>query len=586
MDPRNLTISLTGAGGTAGSSPYLLVVEGGSASIFPIASDGELLIGRAPEAQLRLNDNGCSRRHAQLTVVGGSVQVVDLGSHNGTRVNGAPIREVQPLASGDVIAIGEVTIVLHCASRPAAERSLLDAGAFRQRLEQEVGRAVRYERAFTLLWLSLGNTSAAAVAAVLDRELRILDVVGRERNSELFILLPELQPSVGLAAAARLVDALRPLAPSVRLGAASCPRDGCRADTLLAAARSAGSAAADGVKEAIDCVTRIQFGSASAVVADPAMIQVYELLRRLAASDLSVLVLGETGAGKENAAQALHHWSHRAQRPLVSINCASMPDTLLESELFGYEKGAFSGASATKVGILEAANGGTVFLDEVGELSLAAQAKLLRAFETRRIQRLGSLKEQAIDVRLVAATNRDLEAEIKAGRFRQDLFFRLGAAKVSLPPLRDRPRDVTLLARLFLDEASAPMGRTMSLSAAAMDALLSYPWPGNVRELKNQMQYLAATVSDAVVGPWQLAGQIVGAGAQTTVDAAPAAGGEAAASFRPLADEIRELERTRMEQALDATGGVQTRAADLISMPLRTFRMKLKQLGLGQPRSG
>jgi DNA-binding NtrC family response regulator len=334
---------------------------------------------------------------------------------------------------------------------------------------------------------------------------------------------------------------------------------------------------------AAETAVRHVIGERTIVVADPAMIRLFDLVRRLAASDLAVLVLGETGAGKENAAAALHFWSARESRPLVTLNCAAMPEALVESELFGHEKGAFSDARAAKPGLLERADGGTVFLDEVGELPLGVQAKLLRALEAKRITRLGDVRERAVDFRVVAATNRDLEAEVAAGRFRRDLSFRLGAAVVELPALRDRPREVSILARVFLAEACARAGRPpLELSEAALVRLGAYAFPGNVRELKNAMDYAAATADGAVVEPWSLPDRIAGR------PDPPSAGASAPPSgprrFRPVAEELRELERTRMVEALEETGGVQTHAAELIGMPIRTFAFKLKQYGISAKR--
>ncbi|MEO8700337.1 MAG: sigma-54 dependent transcriptional regulator [Kofleriaceae bacterium] len=308
------------------------------------------------------------------------------------------------------------------------------------------------------------------------------------------------------------------------------------------------------------------------VVTDPAMVHAYELLGRLARSDLTVLLTGETGVGKEHAAHALHQGSRRACGPLVALNCAALPDALLESELFGYERGAFSGAAFAKAGLLEAADGGTLFLDEVGELSAAAQAKLLRALELRRFSRLGGTRDLPVDLRLVAATNRDLQAEVRAGRFRQDLLFRLNAATIAIPPLRARPSEIRLLAQLFLDRARE-RSPPLVLSAVIHDRLARHPWPGNVRELKNVMEYLAATVDHGTIEPGDLPPPL----GDAVIDAPSPAPG---AAFRPIADELRELERRRMVEALAATRGIQKRAAALISMPLRTFAMKLKQYGL------
>jgi len=364
----------------------------------------------------------------------------------------------------------------------------------------------------------------------------------------------------------------------------------------------------------------ISLGERTVLVADPAMIRLYELIRRLASSDLPVLILGESGAGKENAAFAVHHWSRRADRPFVALNCAAIAESLAESELFGHEKGAFTGAATAKPGLLETTEGGTLFLDELGELPLALQAKLLRALETRRILRVGGTKEREIDLRIVAATHRNLQEEVEAGRFRKDLYFRLAAASVVLPPLRHRPAEVRLLAHRFLAAACMADGRTPPALAPATLALLErYGWEGNVRELKSTMEYLAATVSEPVVEPAHLPERIVAAsgGGSVSVHAGtatpsapeaaapaegPSSGGPPSAQGRPLDDEerrserarmeealrvtgplgeeLRRLERERMVEALRVTGGVKKHAAALLKMPLRTFTYKCKQYGL------
>jgi DNA-binding NtrC family response regulator len=318
------------------------------------------------------------------------------------------------------------------------------------------------------------------------------------------------------------------------------------------------------------------------MVLDPAMGRVFALLERLAASTLPVLVTGETGVGKENAAYAVHHWSKRTGG-FIAVNCAAIgPDSLVESELFGHDKGAFTGAVAAKPGLFESAIGGTVFLDEVGELPLSVQAKLLRALETKRIVRLGETKERPIDVRLVAATNRSLEDEVKAGRFRQDLLFRLAGATVILPPLRDRRCEIPMLARMFLAAARGNRAE-MTITPEAMQVLLTYGWPGNVRELKNTMEYVSAAALDEHVEVDDLPERLGGAGPQTvsgTTGPSEVLPVDPPATFRSIADELRELERRRMAEALVASAGVKTRAAQLIDMPIRTFTLKLKQYKL------
>jgi DNA-binding NtrC family response regulator len=551
---------------------HLLVVEGASSSLFPLPRDGLIVIGRAPDADLRIADAACSRKHARLHVAAGEVTLEDLGSHNGTRVNGEPVSGSRPLAGDDVIAIGTVKIVLHAAQTPR-RHSFLEAGQLRERLAQEVERTVSFERPLSVLAVALeSGRTREDLAAKIRPLLKLMDVVGTMDERHVAVVLPERQAEAAMSLAERLAEVV-----GVRVGVAHCPVDGHRSDVLLAAARAAAALPGAPVHHAGECVATLDLGSARALVADPAMIQVYDLLRRLATSDLTVLVSGETGAGKEYAAQAVHLWSPRARGPFVAINCASLPEALVESELFGHEKGAFSDAAAVKPGRMEAASGGTLFLDEVGELPLAAQAKLLRVLETRRVTRLGAVKEHAIDVRVVAASNRDLAAEVKAGRFREDLYFRLSGAKVVVPPLRNRPRELSLLARHFLERACA--GRPAPiLSMGTLSLLSRHAWPGNIRELKHEMEYVAATASDPVVEPWHLSERLT---------AAPAAPVEVDSSLvplsrRPIADELRELERRRMVEALEAAGGVQRRAAELIGMPQRTFTMKYKQYGLGE----
>jgi transcriptional regulator with GAF, ATPase, and Fis domain len=329
----------------------------------------------------------------------------------------------------------------------------------------------------------------------------------------------------------------------------------------------------------------MSIGPHDIVLADPAMIRIYELARRLARSDLPILIQGETGAGKELAAATIHQASGR-RGELVSINCAAIPDMLAESELFGHDKGAFTGAVSTKPGQLEMADGGTVFLDEIGDLSPRIQAKLLRVLETKELTRVGDVKPRPTNIRVVAATNRNLEADVETGRFRRDLFFRLAAAQLVLPPLRDRPRELSVLAHQMLDDACTGLGRTqVGISVAAMQALYLYRWPGNVRELKNAMRFAAAALPDSSleIDTWHLPSSVTStASAADTPKSAPRESMPASNGrpFRPIADELRELERCRIVEALAATNGIQNQAAALIEMPLRTFVTKLKRYAI------
>jgi two-component system, NtrC family, response regulator AtoC len=354
---------------------------------------------------------------------------------------------------------------------------------------------------------------------------------------------------------------------------------------LVAGAQVAPSTAVPCRVDGLDHPYRtLTIGSQRVIVAEPAVARLYELIERLAPVGIPVLITGETGSGKELVANAIHTMSQRAHRPLLSLNCAALHEMLVESELFGHEKGSFSGAIATKAGLIEAASGSTLFLDEIGELAPGIQAKLLRVLESNRVIRVGDVREREVDVRIVAATNRDLEADVVAGRFRRDLFFRLSAATLHMPPLRQRRRELPLLATAFLDEACQHSGRTrMGISEGAMSLLLTHSWPGNVRELKNLMHYLAATVPDEVLLAEHLGEQITRRPA-TVIPANEAATPTDARRFRPIADEVRELEITRIREALEATGGNQTRAAGLLAMPVRTFFEKAKLYGLTPKR--
>ncbi|HEU4611373.1 MAG TPA: sigma 54-interacting transcriptional regulator [Kofleriaceae bacterium] len=559
-------------GGGPGTA-YLLVVDSDSSSIFHLPHSGAIVIGRAPEAEVRVQHASVSRRHATIRIDDGTLRIADLGSHNGTRVNGEVVSESRTLASGDVVTVGDVVLVVQFSTPAIVARAAYAEAGWRRRLAEELVRAITFKRSLGVVVVQ------GAPAAALGEGLRLIDALGTGDDGQALLLLPEVDREQAREIAERALA----LVPEARAGLAMCPTDACDADTILLAARSAARRAEPGqVAEAAEAATRIDLGSQHVLIGHPAMIRVFAHLERLAVAELPVLITGETGAGKENAAYAVHHWSKRTG-PFVAVNCAAIgPESLVDAELFGYDKGAYTGATTAKAGLFESAAGGTVFLDEVGELPLAIQAKLLRALEVKRVTRLGETRERPIDVRVVAATNRSLEAEVQAGRFRQDLYFRLSGATVIVPPLRDRRTEIPLLSRAFLADACARAGRSpMTITPAAMQVLLTYSWPGNVRELRNTMEYVTAAAPDDNVEPIDLPERLGGAGpgpATTSVptDVPPGA----KVQFRPIAEELKELERRRMAEALAATGGVKTKAAQLIDMPIRTFTLKLKQYKL------
>ena len=331
----------------------------------------------------------------------------------------------------------------------------------------------------------------------------------------------------------------------------------------------------------------------SIVVRDPVMLSVYDVLHRVAPSTIGILILGETGVGKEVVAATVHRLSGaRSKGPFVCINCAALNASIFESEVFGHQQGSFTGAVKSKLGLLETADKGTVFLDEVGELPWSVQAKLLRVIETREITRVGGLKPQAIDVRFVAATNRDLRAEIQAGSFREDLFFRLNGVSVRIPPLRERPAEIELLVHTFLSSMAAGLvGKPPTVSAAAMQLLTQYPWPGNIRELKNAIEcaVLLSTGSGSIE-PMHLPLEMLPnhpsttAGPRSSTPAPRSATRPAALTWPAASDEREQPERDRIIAALAAFSGNQTRAAEFLEMPRRTLVSKLTAYGLPRPR--
>jgi len=308
-----------------------------------------------------------------------------------------------------------------------------------------------------------------------------------------------------------------------------------------------------------------------------AMQDVLDLIGRIAPTRTTVLITGESGTGKERAARAIHERSDRASKPFLVVNCGALPENLMESELFGHEKGAFTGANSRHRGLFQEANGGTVLLDEVGELPLSLQVKLLRVLQERRVKPVGASQELDIDVRLLAATNRDVEAEVASGRFRQDLYYRLNVIRLELPPLRERKQDLALFCERFIQRFAEEMGKDVGgLTADALRALEAYDFPGNVRELENVMERAVALAAGRSIGLGDLPPEISGAagGSATALVELPEAGCN-------LDDVVGEVERRLLLAALERTGGVRTHAAQLLGVSFRSLRYRLQKHGIG-----
>ncbi|BAH75109.1 sigma-54-dependent transcriptional regulator [Solidesulfovibrio magneticus] len=353
-------------------------------------------------------------------------------------------------------------------------------------------------------------------------------------------------------------------------------------DKAVAAGRSMRSRVAVGVDA--EAATEAIIGQS------PAMQELYKAIGRAAPTDATVLVRGESGAGKELVARAVYQHSLRADKPFLVINCVAIPETLLESELFGYEKGAFTGAAGRKVGKIEQANHGTVFLDEIGDMPMAIQAKLLRLLQEKNVERLGGRQVIPVDVRIIAATNRDLEAAVRQGQFREDLYYRLKVVTLALPPLRERPGDIPLLVRYFLSRHAREMGQSdPGVSPEAMAKLTAHDWPGNVRELGNVLKKALIFSRGAPLSPDEVR-KALGAPLRQGAEAATGEDGD------PIAETIRrELASGRdglfeelmdrfghmvIRLALEATGGNRSQAARLLGLSRPTLIAKIEKYGL------
>jgi DNA-binding NtrC family response regulator len=581
---------------------HLLVVGRGGSSSHVLPPKGELRIGRAPECDVRLEDETLSRQHASLKLGSGGIEIVDLGSANGTFVDNRrlDVGEVARLSLGSVIILANVTAVIQRAPTSTRVRALRSHEYFVARLEEECVRAAAHGMSFGVLSIR-SEGSANGVTEILSRVCRPSDVIATYARGEYEVLVDSADASVVRSLSTLLQTELASELITATVGVALFPDDSRAAAGLIDISRN-------GSPPPIASRTR--------VATIGALERLRPLTERVAASDINVLVLGETGVGKELLATMVHDLSPRRAKPIVSLNCAALADSLFESELFGYERGAFTGAVSAKPGLLESADGGTIFLDEVGEMTLAAQAKLLRVIERRETTRVGALRPKPIDVRFVAATNRILETEVELGTFRRDLYFRLNGMTLVVPPLRERVDEIEQLAITFVDQVCAASGRSPipRISAEAMSTLRRHDWPGNVRELKNVMERAVVLCSDDVIRSSHLPTDLLTRGsgqesvlpavnserisaaqrrptisppsASSTLPTAPTGVETAPPSFTPLGRGFdgSDAERKKIEAALAQCGGNQGEAARLLACSRGTLVSRIRQYGLPRPR--
>ena len=543
----------------------------------PLPVSGQLRVGSGPDCEILVE--GTAAEHALLTI-GGGFYLEDLGSAQGTRVRGESVPKGTrvSLAPGDPVQLGETLLMIEPRPSPPPRR-LLPGEYLDLRLEEECHRAERIRSGFTMLRVVAEPASAVRIEDLLSTSLRLQDLLAQTGPAEFLILLLETPPRQAELVATRLAGTLEAAGARATIRSASYPRDGRSPDAL---------------QEALFPLAR---GPRASPQTDPTMRGLDALLDRVAPANINVLVRGETGVGKERCAQALHDRSRRAKHPFLVLNCGALPEALLEGELFGYERGAFTGAQQAKQGLLETAEGGTVFLDEIGELPLLMQSKLLRVLEERRVLRLGGLKSKAIDVRFVAATNRDLELEVQQGTFRQDLYFRLNGITLQIPPLRERPDEILPLAHAFVEQAAVRFERPAPrLSAEVSSALRAYAWPGNIRELRNVIERAVLLCDhDAIEVSHVPAARLAASFApRRPARAAPAGIAGAIPTPTPMppvpapTEELREelatLQRERIVEALARCAGNQTQAALELGMSRRTLVKRLSEYGLPRPR--
>jgi len=314
-----------------------------------------------------------------------------------------------------------------------------------------------------------------------------------------------------------------------------------------------------------------RFDFSNIIGRSPAMKQLFETMALVVPSQATVLIVGESGTGKELIANAIHQNSDRAERPFIKVNCAALPETLLESELFGHEKGSFTGATARKQGRFQLAHKSSIFLDEIGEMSSATQAKILRVLQEREFEPIGSTQTIKVDTRVIAATNKNLEEEIREGRFREDLYYRINVVTVEVPPLRKRHEDIPLLADFFLKRFAEKNKRIIKgFTPRAMDLLMRYDWPGNVRELENVVERAVILAREEMITPAEFSDDIQKLDAEYQ---------ETRLDLRP-GRSLKEVEKEMILRTLEETGGNRTHAAKILGISRRTLQLKLKEYGI------
>ena len=608
--------------------PFLLVYHRDRVETVHFPPGGELTVGREDPADVVIPDSSLSRRHARFTLEGADVFVEDLGSTNGTRMGRRRVtREV--VRPGDAVTLGAIMIGVHVL--PAAHTSFLDLDdhdSLRSAIDAEIARARFFGRPFALVTVRSREGRTGHVQRWSPRVrglLRPVDRIALYSNDTVEILLPEMTRIQATSLAEAIVLGA-PDEPPLGAGIACFPGASSADEVLQQSRRAALSTDAETSVRVAEPEGARPFpvepeeGSQEVIARSARLRAVVALARRAGRAVVPVLLQGETGTGKEVLARFIHAAGPRKDKPMICVNCGALPAQLVESILFGHERGAFTGAVQQQKGVFEAADGGTVLLDEIGELPAAAQAALLRVLESKRLTRIGSTREIEVDVRIVAATHRDLEAMVAAGTFREDLYYRLCVMPLEIPPLRDRREDIPQLTARFVQEAAAQNGSPVrAVGPEVLDVLCQYSWPGNVRELRNVIERAVVVADGDTLTLGDLSERLRAAAASAfpgrSPTAFPAPPPLAAASPPPLAAaspppqtppptppqglaqapspdddsapltggfraQMDHLEASLLLRALRDARGSQAEAARLLDIPLRTLQHRLKAHGI------
>ena len=587
-------------------------------------------LGRSSDADLQLVDGKVSRQHCRFTIRNGRLEVEDLGSHNGTYVNGEKLTAARALAAGDEVAVGDSLFLVDGGADAAAARfgdatlivtpggtasetaptalpptpdgarlaaaaalaielaGCADLEAAARAVLAAMEKALAPKRGFVLLWDRAQALARPLVGrsddATVSISRTVLELAARRKQA--VAVEDAVEDRVLKQARSVVRNQLRAVAVApVLVGGEvvgflhvdrASPRyaaeDAALLDCFAAAFALGGHLRAPAPAPAAASGARPPLADAPIGVS-ASWRDALRVADASAAATSTVLITGESGTGKEEIAAYLHRRGARGGGPFVAVNCGAIAETLAESELFGHEKGAFTGSTASRTGSIEAADGGTLFLDEVGELSAAIQVKLLRVLQERVFCRVGSTVPRRVDVRFVAATHRELEADVRTGRFREDLFYRLAVIRIKLPPLRERPEDVEPLARALLTRTAGALGRRdPGIADDALAALRGWRWPGNVRELGNVLERALVLRAPGATGP------ISADEVSASVDDTPSE--PAAATGTTLASKVDALERAEIESALRRARGVKARAAQALGLSRPTLDKKMSDLDI------